>query len=65
MPADGFIQKNVADLEKMKNEVNRSLKEKYRIILEVGNYFLRNGPVIPAKQLGIVYNGIKEKITNI
>ena len=66
VPAEGYIQKNVEDLEKkVKNEVNRSLKEKYRIILEVGKYFLSNGPIIAAKQLGTVYNGIKEKITNI
>jgi hypothetical protein len=40
------------------------LKEKYRIILEVGKYFLKNGPIIIAKHLGTVYNTHKENILN-
>lgn len=37
---DGYLQKNVVDLErKLLSEANQHLKQKYQIILEVGRYF--------------------------
>ena len=62
---DGHLQNNFMDLEKkVFVESNPQRKEKYRIILAVGKYFLQNGPLVSAKELGMMYKNCRERISH-
>lgn len=53
---NGGLESDMIEIEKKMRETNKSsLRKKLEVILEVGEFFQKNGPLISAKDLGTLY----------
>lgn len=61
--ASGSLEQNIDHLEKeVQSNSNPNMRKKCIIVLEVGKYLLKNGPIVQARELGKVYVDKKNEL---